>query len=494
MTVTFQSIPDTIRTQANLVEFDPTQASSGLALKPLKALLIGGRRTAGTGAQLTPTRVTSANDVAALTGVGSTLHGMAQRYFESGGAQIETWICSINDDGGGTACQKTITLSGAQTAAGSLYVYIAGRRLRVAVGADTGTDTLTVLATRLRDAINALTELPVTAAAALGVVTLTAKNAGETGSDIDIRLNYGEGEVTAPGLTVAIAQTVAGAGNPDISGVWSAIGEVQYDVIACAFADAATYTELDTELERRWGPTIQIDGVALIGKAGAFGALTAFGEARNSKHVSLVAVRSPLNPPWEWAGSAAGVVALAAQGDPAANLQQREMTGLLAPAVADRWTFDERNQLLFAGCSTWVVNANGRVSTDQMITVYQRNDLGAEDPAFLMLAHRLALSYLRFAWRARLATKYPSAKLTGDTGATVGSGQQLVSPDTLKAEAVAWAESLAQAGIIQDVAGFRSALIAEINAQNGNRVDIVLSPKLMGYLVVTATRIAARIS
>jgi phage tail sheath gpL-like len=491
--VTFNQIPDNIRTQTTAIEFDPTQAASGLAVKPLRALLIGGRRTVGTVAQLTPHRVTSANEVAAAAGVGSTLHNMAQRYFEAGGNRIETWLCSLNDDGGGTATQKTITLGGAQTAAGTLYLYVAGRRLRVAVGADSGTDTLTVLAARVRDAINALVELPVTATAAIGVVTLTAKNAGETGNAIDLRVNYGAGEVTPPGLTVAFAQTVAGSGNPDIGGVWSAVGETQYDVIACAYDDAANYTELDTELERRWGPLTQNDGYAFVGKAGAFGTLTAFGEARNSKHLSLFAVRSPLNPPLEWAGALAGAVALAAQGDPAASLQQRALPGLLAPALADRWTFDERNQLLFAGCSTFNVNGNGSVITDQVITVYQENDLGAEDLAFYLTAHRLALSYIRWAWRNRLDTKFTSAKFASDEGATLDGGQQLVTPNVLKAEAMAFALELQEAGIIQDTEGFREALVAEVDPQNGNRANIVLSPKLIGYLVVTATKIAFRL-
>lgn len=491
--VNFDAIPSNIRTNFVAVEFDPTQARQGIALKPLKTLLIGGRTSAGSVAELTPKRVTSADDVAAQCGVGSTLHNMAQRYFANGGNQVETWFVSVDDDGSGVACVKTITLGGAQTEAGTLYLYIGGRRIRVPVGSDSAVDTLTVLGARVRDAINLVTDLPFTATASAGVVTLTAKNDGTTANDVDVRANFNQGEVLPAGLTIAFAQTTAGANNPDITTIWAAIGEEQFDVIACAWNDTTTFGDLDTELERRWGPTTQNDGVAFIGFRGTFAAAAAYGAARNSKHISVMPADNALQPPHEWAGAIAGVAARYGQQDPSRPFQSLELVGIIAPAIGDRNTFDERNQLLYSGCSTYRVDAGGKVLIDRLITTYQTNSLGADDTAYLDVTTRLTLSFLRYAFRNHFALKFPRAKLSSDETLAPGPGQQIVTPSVARAECIAWFGEMLELGIVEDIESFRSNLEVEVDPTDGNRLNIVLPPDLIGQLVVTAARIAFRL-
>ncbi|MCV5180378.1 phage tail protein, partial [Escherichia coli] len=75
------------------------------------------------------------------------------------------------------------------TASGVIHLYIAGTRVRLTVKP---AYTRAEIASLLADRINATSGLPVTASVPRDgtTVELTARNAGETGNTIDIRLNY----------------------------------------------------------------------------------------------------------------------------------------------------------------------------------------------------------------------------------------------------------------------------------------------------------------
>lgn len=485
--IVFESIPSNIRTNFVAIELGAGTGRVSGSLKPQKVLLIGGRTSSGNVAELTPTRVTTADEVSVACGPGSTLHNLAQAYFANGGGSVETWFCSLADDASGTQATRTITFTGAQTEAGTLYLYIQGRRLRIAVSADTAVDTLTAIAAKVVAAVNALTELPVTAANALGVVTLTAKNDGESGKDIDVRFNYAYGERTPAGLSVAIGAVSGGANNPDITGVWTAIGDEQYDIIACVWNDATTFDAIDVEAERRWGPTTQNDGFFFLGLRGTFAQATAFGAARNSKHVCLMPVDNGLDAPLEFAGALAAIAALAAQSDPARPFQLLEMKGMHAPALPDRWTFDERNLLLFDGCSTYKLDGSSRMVIDRLITTYQRNNAGADDDMYLDVFRRLTMTALRYDFRTQWELAFPRAKLSNDD-LNVVSGVQIVTPKVARAQVAAIGMDWQRRGLIQDFDAFMNSVEIDIDTAN-NRCNILFTATLMGGLIVTAARI-----
>lgn len=486
--VDFVSIPSGIRTNSVLAEFDPTQARAGTSLKPYRVLLIAGRTSAGATDELVLSRVTGADDAAGQFGAGSTLHNLAQFYFRNGGAFLETYAVAVDDTG--TAAVRTITLTGAQTQAGSIFLYVAGRRLPINVAASTAVDTLTVLAARIAAAINALVELPFTATSALGVVTLTAKNAGTCGSDADLRINYNPGELTAPGLTVAFAETTPGANNADISGVWAVLGEEQFDVVISGFDDTANFDELDLELEDRWGPIRANDGLAFVGKRATLSAATTFANGKNSKHVCLLPMQAPLESPHELAGAFGGIAARFGSQDPSRPFQTLELVGVHAPATVDRFDWYERNQLLYDGCSTYKVAPGGKVVVDRIITTYQKNALNAADDAFLKAETRLTLSFLRYDFVNQWSTKFPRAKMSADDTFQPAPGQQWVTPSVATAEAVAIFQGWQALGLVEDLEAFKAQLVVEIQ---GDQLNFVLPPDLINQLVVTAARIAFRL-
>jgi phage tail sheath gpL-like len=198
--ITFSNIPIGLRTPGAYVTVDGSRAVNALPTIPRKLLLMGQRLSTGTVAAGTPIRINQSDEAAEYFGRGSMLHRMAIRARDAS-ELVDIWAIALNDAGAGVAATGILKIVGPATASGVLRVYIAGQRVAVAV---TSGDTAVTVATRLTDAITANTDLPVTAARVGATITLTCRWKGETGNDIDIRLNYYQGEKTPAGLTVSL--------------------------------------------------------------------------------------------------------------------------------------------------------------------------------------------------------------------------------------------------------------------------------------------------
>lgn len=488
MGIAFNAIPVDLRVPGAYIEFDSSKAVSGLPAAPRTVLLIGQRLSTGAVAQNVPTRIVSADQAVSAFGRGSMLAGMA-RAFKLADANTECWAIALDDNGGGTAATKTITVTGPATGAGSIALMIAGQAVDVKVAS---TDTATAIATAIVAAVTARPDLPVTAASAAGVVTLTARHKGTAGNDIDTRVNYYQGQALPAGVALAFADGTAGATNPDIATAFAAIGDTQYATIVLGFADAATLAKVDTELADRWGPLRQIEGMAYAAARGAHGTLLALGAARNSAFVSIIGAKAAPNPSWEWAAAYAGVVGFNGGIDPAAPFQGLALPGILAPAVADRFTRVERELLLRDGISTFTVDQGGTVALERPITTYQTNSFGLESIAFLDVNTPLTLAYLRFQVRARILSKFPRYKLASDN-AVFGAGQKIVTPRIIRAELVALMRELEEAGIVEDLDQFIGDLIVERDATDPSRVNALIPPNIVNQFRVFAGRVEFRL-
>lgn len=487
MAIPFNSIPSAIRVPLVAVEFDSSRAQSGPQIQPYKMLVIGQRLSTGTVAELVPQLVTSANDAAVYFGKGSMLHGMAERLFAVN-RTTEAWFVAQNDAGAGVQATKTITVTGPATASGTLYIYIAGRRVTVGV---TSGDAQNTIATAINTALVAAVDLlPVTSTVATNIVTLTSKHKGEEGNRIDVRFNYFQGETTPAGVTLVAAAGVTGTLNPTISAVWAVIGEEQYNVLLIGYSDAANYALIDTELASRWGPLRMNDGVAALARQDTLANLVTYAGAgvKNSKHISVLGYKSAPIPPWEWASSYGGLLALYGQADPARPFQTLAMSTVLGPALVDRFTIPEQDILLNNGIATHVVGADGIVQLGRAITTYQKNTIGAADTAYLDITSPLTLSYMRFDVRNVFATKYPRHKLAND-GTNFAAGQPIMTPSIGKAEMISIARGWEELGLMENVDQFKRDLVVERNALNPNRLDFLIPPDLVNQLMTTGMQI-----
>lgn len=473
------TIPTNLRAPILAVGFDSSRAFQGPALLEYQSLLIGGRTTGGTVAELIISRITSADEAGEKFGVGSQLHNMAERWFQNN-KFTPTYMVALDDDVAGVPATGTVTFTGTATAAGTIYLYVGGRRITAAVAVD---DAAADVATTVAAAVTAATSLPVLPTPAAGVVTLDAKNDGEPGNDIDVRLNYNEGEELPAGITAAIVAMASGATNPDIQSVIDILGDAWYNIIVAPYVDATNLTAIETELADRFGATEMIDGVYFAAKDDTLGNLATFGNGRNSPHVEAAEATDVISTPYELAAAIAGQVAAEGAADPARPFQTLALQGIVPAPITERFTYTERNSLLFDGIATVQVDQAGVVRIERCITMYQLNDASAADIAYLNVNTLLTLMYIRYDWRAHILTKYPRAKLADD-GVRAAPGQSIMTPKIGKAEALAKFRQWEELGLVENFDQFKNDLTCVRSSTDPDRLEWVLPPDLVNQFRV----------
>ncbi len=125
-----------------------------------------------------------------------------------------------------------------------MNVYVGRTRVQAPV---TNGDNVTMIASSIQDAINAVPALPFTASSSAGVVTLTARHKGLCGNEIPVSLNYygfGGGEVLPAGVQIAVATGTAGTGAPVLTGAVAAMADEPFDYIGLPFNDTASVNTL----------------------------------------------------------------------------------------------------------------------------------------------------------------------------------------------------------------------------------------------------------
>jgi phage tail sheath gpL-like len=488
MSISFNAIPLDLRTPGQFVEFDSSRAVSGPQAQPQRVLVIGQKLAAGVAPANVPIRITQADQAIQKFGRGSMLAAMCAAFLANNPV-AETWALPMADNGAGVAATKTITVTGPATAAGTLSLLIAGQKVEVGVADE---DTATEVATAIAARVAALPDLPVTAASAAGVVTLTARHKGVAGNDIDVRVNYRTGEVTPAGLAIAIAAVTAGTGNPDVTAAFTAIGDDWYNTFVLPWTDDGNLDVVEAELADRFGPLRMIDGLAFTHAEDTYGDLATLGGARNSPHVSIGGLKGCPTPPWIVAAAYAGVVSYHGAIDPARPFQGLVLQGVLAPAVGDRFTREERDLLLRDGISTFTIDAGGNVAVERPITTHQTNAFGLPDVAYLDVNTLLTLSYLRWSTRARIGTKYGRHKLAAD-GTLYGAGQAVVTPKVIRAELISLFREWEEIGLVEDIEAFKRDLIVERDAGDVNRLNALLPPNLVNQFRVFAAQVQFRL-
>ena len=489
MTISFNSIPSTIRVPFVAAEFDASQASQGPALLAYRALIIGQKTASGSGVAGTVYRVTSAEDVIPLAGRGSMLHRQAIAWFKSN-TSTEVWIAILADDGAGVAAVGTITVTGPATAAGTISLYMAGELITVPVASG---DAQNAIATAIGAAITANADLPVTVAVATNVVTVTARHKGLSGNDYNMRVNYNFGEALPAGVALAFVQLTGGTTSPALTTLIANLGDTWYNVIAHPYTDATSLTAIENEMASRFGPMRMIDGLAITSKSGTFSTVAALGLTRNSQHSLIFAQpgETPLTWSPEHAAESAAIVARYGSIDPARPFQTLPYRHSLPPAEIDLFTLTERNLLLYDGIATSRVSVT-TCQVDRAITTYRLNSAGAPDTSYLDATTMLTLMYLRYSFRVRMISKYPRHKLAND-GTRFGPGQAIMTPKLGKAEAVGWFRQMEELGLVENFDQFKADLVVERNASDPNRLDFLLPPDLINQLIVTAAQIAFRL-
>lgn len=491
MTMSFAEIPFDVRTPGAFLEVDPSLAESGVGLYPLRSVLIAQRLSTAPGPINTPIRVSTHEEVLVAAGAGSMAERMAASWFAVN-RSTELWVVLLDDLPAGTQAVKTVTFSGTP-GTGVVALYIAGDRYTIDASLS-----LTAQAAELADILSDPTNgqhnasCPFTAAVNPGDLTqvvLTAKNAGLVSDTIDVRHSHLDGESLPAGLSIAVADSVAGAGDPDITSALTALAGVQYDIIAHPYIETANLVALEADLDERALATNGIPGLHIVAHAETQSILATIGSARNSEYGSFQGLDPFPGVPCERGAAIAAAVAFFGSQNPSEPFQGLELPGY-APSVEDQKSQPQRNMLLHDGVSTTRV-VNGRVQIERLITTNQTNDAGAPTTAFLDVNRILQISWVRKAWPARLNQLFPRHSLADDsTSVPIPAGQNVVTPKVVQG---AWANFVkrgVELGIFEDAQSSIANSVFQRSGIDPNRVDMLLRPNFRNQARIFASKLA----
>ena len=490
MAISFRSIPSNLRVPLAYFEFDSSMAGNATALQ--NALILC---TVPTGANAPPlpvgdpTLIISADHARSLAGAGSALGRQAQRWFQNN-SSVPLYALAAAQTAF-TAAAGDIEWGGPATESGVIPLYIGARPVRVVISAG---DDEEAIALAVRDTINADPTLGVTAtivtATAPETTVITAAQAGLLGVlRIDVALaGLTGGEAMPGGVTATITQMTGGAGSPNVATMLAGLGDAPFDWVICPWITATDLNDLRdffNDTSGRWSWAQQIYGHGFTAQQGTIGQLSALGTTRNDQHASIFGFNNSPSPRDEWITAYTGQAATSLLNDPGRPCQALPLHGIMAPPRQDRFTILERQVLYFDGISSYYTTDDGTVYIDRLITTYQQNVWGAPDDSYLDVETMYtAMAFARF-MRNRVLLKFPRSKLADD-GTRFGAGQAIVTPSIIRAEMIAAYGELEESGLVEDQDGFEAALVVERNAQDRNRVDVLLPPNFINQLRIFA--------
>jgi len=462
----FDSIPSTIRKPGAYFEFNTTLAVSSLPANVQPTLIVAQRLAAGTVAALLPTRVYSSADAATYFGRGSLVHRMVMTALRAN-PYLDLTVCAL-DDGAGAAATGTITIANAATGSGVLSLYIGNEKIEVAVANGAA---VADIATALAAAVNNLADLPVTAAAALGVVTLTARNKGTVANQLDLEATITPGI----GSTVAVVAMAGGTIDPDIQDALDKVYASQYSLVVTPYNDATSLATLRDHLDAVSGAIEQRPGVGYYAIDTSLASAITLATGINSGRIVGPLLRGTRSPSYEIAAAFAAV--RASESDPARPLNYLPLKGIAAPAEAQRLTRQEQESALANGVAPLQVGPGQQVQIVRAITTYVENLAGVPDISLLDVTTIDSLDYGRRAVRERLLLRFPRAKLSAKT------------PARIRTEVLDVMNRLERLEIWENVAANRSGVTVERDEQDPNRVNIRIPADVVNGLHVTAGRI-----
>ena len=345
---------------------------------------------------------------------------------------------SLSDNGSGTAAQYTVTFTGTATEGGELSVSMGSPDHTYTLVVTSG-DTVSTLATNLAALITADTKVPYTAAAALGVMTATFVHKGNAGDASGVAVSG-----TVAGVSYAVAQSVAGAGDPTLTTLFDVIDDMRYQTIVWPWtADISTVKNF---LDARFNVSnIVLDGVAVMTLVDTYANISSAVSALNSQSLCVIANElvsastqyggAILEYPWAIAAQVAGIRGLRLTdgsnisrfvisrdgsldrfgGMAIASLPyfNTPVPDLPLMGVSYGFTADEVDDLQDDGASNIGNNSGGtEVIMGEMVTTYKTDAASNPDVTFKNLEYVDTSSVIREFYFNNLRARFSQHRLT----------------------------------------------------------------------------------
>lgn len=453
-----------------------------------------------TGLNAVPIEVTSAKQAGDLFGYGSPIHSVMRilRPINSDGVGgIPTVIFPQVSAEDSTATEIEFTVTGTATSNATHYVVVNGRdtidfqsyAFNVVVG-----DTPTIVAGKIKDAINSVFSAPCTATNALGVMTATTKWKGLTSAQLKIQIDFGN---DAAGLSYTLSDYVSGTGDVNLAESFALFGDTWYTSVINTYgvsklADFEAFNGVpDPDAPTgKWNGLIFKPFMSFFGIEGAADAtdfLSVTDDDDRIAQVTNVLCPAPRSFGFTYE-AAANVVALFArvmQDSPHLDVNNKSYPDMPIPSngiIGDMSVYNNRDLLVKKGCST-VILENGAYKIMDLVTTYHPD---GEVPLQYAYARNLNLDWnVCDAYRTLETIRLKDKTLISDNQVTTVSGA--IKPKEWKAVCFDLFEDLAERALINDPQFSKDSLQVQLSTTNPNRIESFFRYKRTGIARIEST-------
>lgn len=446
--------------------------------------------------------VTSAQEAAELYGYGSPIHRIMSILRPVNGGDgvggIPTVVFPQVTDEAATATEIEWTVTGTATANATHYIVINGRdninfqslAFNVVVG-----DTATVIAGKMKDAINAVLGAPVSAANTAGVLTATTKWKGITSTEVNIVIDFGD---NSAGITYTNSDTTNGAGVVDLADSLAQFGNDWYTCVINPYGKTipgtlATFEQFNgvptPTPTGRWSATVFKPFLAYFGLTSTtVSDYTTITDANaRVEQLTNVLCPAPGSTGFTWE-AAANVVALFArqmQDNPHLDINNLSYPDMPAPTsgnIGGMADYNNRDLLVKNGCST-VILENGLYKVMDLVTTYHPD---GETPLQFSYCRNINLDWnVKDGYTILEAIRLRDKTLVADNQNVGVSGA--IKPREWKAVLFEYFDDLAEKALINDPAFSKNSLRVQVSPTNPNRFETYFRYKRTGIARIEST-------
>jgi len=446
-----------------------------------------------TGLDLTPTEVTTSQQVGQKYGYGSPLHIMARILLPSsnnGVSGIPVTIYPQLKAVSSAAKEYSITPTGTATANGTHYIKIAGRNgldgQFYAVNIEIG-DTVTTLCSKISDSINAVLGCPFTAFSEGDDAFLTAKWSGLTSNDLTVSVDT---QGKALGFTYVVASEQNGAGTPSIASsltfdnIWHTIVVNPYAGSTTVMDALEAYNGLpnDTNPTGRFRGDIFKPFIAITGSVDDDPSTITSARLDNCT-IAIAPAPNSLGLPMEASANMTVLFANLSQNTPDLDVGGLTYPDMPTPTSAGTMqTAANRNTLVQMGTSTADV-INGKYRVQDFVTTYA--PIGENPPQYRYCRNLMLDFNVRFSYMLLEELYVIGAVIANDDDVVLSS--KVIKPKTWKGKVSDLADQLVQRGLLVDSKFMKDGIVVNISTVNPDRLETFFPYKRSGVARIAST-------
>jgi phage tail sheath gpL-like len=514
-----QGYPSSWHSPFVAMELDLGQGPSSAAAGPREACYVGPMTSAGTWTAGTLYPVSNEQDAINGAGVGSPLHRMIRFHLKSNpNGKIYALPYAASSGAGGVAATGTITWATNPGKSGQTRVWVCGEQVSQNF---TTSDTVTTIATGIRDKINAKVHLPVTAAIVAGVLTLTAKIIGASQGDgtvvvIRFRAEIDPGVTTtvavsgSGGLGVVSGTAVAGVdgATTELSNATSALANIatmRLYYLGFSLWDATSLTTIKTHIVNKNAPSPGLTGRAVTGYTSTLSAGITVAVAKNTELMHIMWQKNSEHDTAELAAQFIAIHQMNEQTDAAypGFDGYRGQGWLLLPAASNAdWPSDQDKEDAVNGGLNTVMSDQVGAALVMSVTTRSKDSTGLINDFRATETHRVSVMHFMsdtIRLNHRLTFTSVGFKLQDDPklpdGTVDVNAVHLLPPKVMcPAKYKPWffdqLKQLSDAALIQNLAGWRDRTRVNIDPQNSSRLEVGTAGRVIDILHQTSFRVS----